>query len=114
MKQLKSTWFDHRTDLPQWLTSRVGQIVVEWSVLERELEELIQMLMNTDIGLARIATNRMNARTRISTASALLEWYVYHNKLRAPYLKEFITIGDGIATKTQNKRDLVAHGLWSR
>jgi hypothetical protein len=47
-------WFDHRTDLPQWITSRIAQIVVEWSVLERELEELIQMLVNTDIGFSRI------------------------------------------------------------
>lgn len=114
MKQLKWKWFDHRTDLPRGLAARIGQIVVEWSVLERELEELIQMLMNTDIGMARIATNRMNARTRISSVSALLEWYVYHDRFRASYLKEFVKIGKRIATKTQNKRDVVAHGLWSR
>lgn len=113
MKQLKWAWFDHRTDLPQWLTSRIGQIVVEWSVLERELEELIQMLMNTDIGIARVTINRMNARTRISSICYFLEWYVYHDKLQVSYLKEFVRIGNRIATKTQNKRDTVAHGLWS-
>ncbi|MFZ2078275.1 MAG: hypothetical protein WAV38_16795 [Xanthobacteraceae bacterium] len=68
MKQLPWVWFDHRTDLPRWLTSRVGQIVIEWSVLERELEELIQMLLNTDIGFSRIMTNRMSARNRADAA----------------------------------------------
>jgi len=63
MKQLSSIWFDHRTDLPQWITLRVAQILVEWSVLERELEQLIHMLINTDIGIARVVTNRMNAQT---------------------------------------------------
>jgi hypothetical protein len=32
MKELKWVWFDHRTDLPTWITSRIGQIIVEWSV----------------------------------------------------------------------------------
>lgn len=45
---------------------------------------------------------------------ALLEWYVYHGKLHASYLREFVTIGNRISNKTQNQRDLVAHGLWSR
>jgi hypothetical protein len=48
--------------------TRVGQIVIEWSVLERELEELIQMLVNTDIGFSRIMTNRMSARNRADAA----------------------------------------------
>jgi len=39
---------------------------------------------------------------------------VYHNKLQPAYLKEFSTIGNRIINRTQNKRDLVAHGLWSR
>jgi hypothetical protein len=114
MKQLPSAWFDHRTDLPQWIISRIGQILVEWSVLERELEQLIQMLVNTDIGIARIITNRMNARERISAISSLIEWYVYHEQLGASFLKEFNKLGNRVTATTQNKRDMVAHGLWSR
>jgi hypothetical protein len=114
MKELSLSWFDHRTDLPQWITSRIAQIVIEWSVLERELEELIQMLMNTDIGFSRIMTNRMNARTRIAAASSLIEWYVFHKRIDASFLKEFAKIGARINKETQNRRDIVAHGLWSR
>jgi hypothetical protein len=114
MKELPVNWFDHRTDLPQWIASRIAQIVVEWSVLERELEELIQMLMNTDIGFSRIMTNRMNARTRIAAALSLIEWYVFHKRVDASFLKEFEKIGARISNETQSRRDIVAHGLWSR
>jgi alkylhydroperoxidase/carboxymuconolactone decarboxylase family protein YurZ len=114
VKQLPSVWFDHRTDLPDWVTIRIGRILVEWSVLERELEELIQLLINTDIAFSRIMTNRMNAQTRISTAYSLIEWYVYHGRLNASFLKDFERIGNRIKNDTQNKRDIVAHGLWSR
>lgn len=112
VKQLKWVWFDHRTDLPQWITMRIGRIMVEWSVLERELEEIIQMLTNTDIGIARIVTNRMNSRMRISVIRHLIEWYVYHGRLKGSILKEFIKIGKRIEA-TQNRRDMVAHGLWT-
>jgi hypothetical protein len=114
MKEIKNpVWFDHRTDLPAWITSGIGQIVVEWSVLERKLEELIQMLINTDIGFTRIIVNRLNARNRISAAYSLIEWYVYHERIKPSLLKEFNEIGKR-ATKTQGKRDIVAHGLWWR
>lgn len=112
MKQLKWDWFDHRTDLPQWLTSRIGQIVVEWTVLERELEELIQMLLNTDIGFSRIVSNRLNAQNRVLAAYSLIEWYVYHGKLKSTFLHEFNKLAKRVG-KTQPKRDMVAHSLWA-
>jgi hypothetical protein len=114
MKQLPYIWFDHRTDLPQWITARIGQVAAEWSVLERELEQLIHLLTDTDIGIARIATNRMNARTRISTIGYLIEWYVYHGQLKPDVLKRFVKLGQNIETKTQSQRDVLAHGLWSK
>ncbi len=69
MKQLPWSWFDHRTDVPQWLASWIGRSAIEWSVLERELEQLIQLLLDIDIQSARILVNRMNARTRVNTAT---------------------------------------------
>ena len=113
MKQIKTVWFDHRTDLPTWITSRIGQIVVEWSVLERELEELIQMLVNTDIGFTRIMVNRLNAGNRISAAQSLIEWYVFHKRVSGSFLQQFNKIGSRV-NKRQNRRDIVAHGLWAR
>jgi hypothetical protein len=62
MKEIK-IWFDHRTDLPTWITSRIGQIVVDWSVLERELEEPIQMLVNTNIGFTRSRRELLTKQT---------------------------------------------------
>jgi hypothetical protein len=111
MNEIKTVWFDHRTDLPTWITSRIGQIVVEWSVLERELEELIQMLVNTDIGFTRIMVNRLNVRNRVSAAHSLIEWYVFHKRIRGSFLEQFNKIGSRV-NKTQNRRDIVAHGLW--
>jgi len=32
-KKLKTFWFDHRTDLPHWISAGIGQAVAEWSVL---------------------------------------------------------------------------------
>jgi hypothetical protein len=114
MKQLPYTWFDHRTDLPRWITSQVGQIAAEWSVLEREMEQLIHLLTDTDIGIARIVTNRMNAPNRIATIKHLIEWYVYHGQLKPDVLKRFVKLGQNIEEKTQVQRDKLAHGLWSK
>ena len=113
MKQLPWSWFDHRTDLPRWLTSGIGQIVVEWAVLERELEELIRLLMDVDIRSGRIVCNRMNARTRIEVARNLIQGHVYHDKLPKTFLNDFQSLGKEM-TQTQTKRDMLAHGVWDR
>ena len=44
-KKLKTFWFDHRADLPHWISAGIGQAVAEWSVLERELE-IIRVLID--------------------------------------------------------------------
>jgi hypothetical protein len=114
MKKMPWRWFDYRTDLPQWLTSRVGQIAVEWSVVERELEQLIHLLTDTEIAIARIATIRMPARTRTDAIAYLLEWYIYESKLDPSFLRRFNKLGKRLTTETQNQRNMVAHGLWSK
>jgi hypothetical protein len=113
MKHLAWSWFDHRTDVPQWLASGIGRVVIEWSVLERELEEFIQLLLDADIQSVRILTNKMNARTRVFTATNLMQAHVYNNKLPAAKLKEFIGLGKHIES-LEMKRDVLAHGLWNR
>lgn len=64
-KKLKDGWFDHRTDLPQWLSIGIGQVIVEWAVLERELEEVVRLLMDADIAVGRIVT-KLDAGPRLS------------------------------------------------
>ncbi len=66
-------WFDHRTDLPKWLTSAIGQVAVEWSALERELEELNRLLMDVELKIGRMATTGMNVRTRLLVAKNFIQ-----------------------------------------
>ena len=114
MKKLPWSWFDHRTDLPRWLLAGIGQIVVEWAVLERELEELIRVLMDADIRLGRIMNKGMNAKTRIVVATNLIQAKVCDSKLPPQMLSDFIVLSTKIGETTQGKRDMVAHGLWDR
>jgi hypothetical protein len=113
-KKLKTVWFDFRTDLPQWISVGIGQAAAEWSVLERELEEIIRILIDGDIAHSRIVTNRMNVRTRIATIKSLLEWYVLHGKkLKASDRRQFAKISKK-ADQNQTNRDMLAHGLWCK
>ena len=52
--------------------SGIGQIVVEWALLERELEEIIRLLMDGPIRLGRITGKGMNAKTRVTVATNLI------------------------------------------
>ncbi len=113
MKQLPWSWFDHRTDVPQWLASWIGRSAIEWSVLERELEQLIQLLLDIDIQSARILVNRMNARTRVNTATNLLQAHVYNARLPSSKLKEFAKLAKDIEA-IQTKRDILVHGVWAK
>ena len=56
IEKLKPAWFDHWTDIPQWIAGRIGHVAAEWSVVERELEELVRPLLDADIQLTRIIT----------------------------------------------------------
>jgi hypothetical protein len=106
IKKLKWKWFDHRTDVPQWIASGIGRVAIEWSVLEREMEELIQLLFDSHIQTTRILVNKMNVRTRLFIATTLLEAQVYSSAAPAARLKEINKLGQRIAA-TQTKRDLL-------
>jgi hypothetical protein len=112
--QLPWKWFDHRTDLPAWVLSGIGQITAEWSVLERELEEVVQALLDVEIAISRIVVNSMQARNRIELIGYLIEWYVYHGRLAQNFSERFNKLGSRLKEKTQSQRDKVAHGLWTK
>jgi len=111
IQKLKPAWFDHRTDVPQWIAAGIGQVVVEWSVLERETEELIRTLTDDDIQQARIVLNRMNVRTRMSTATALVQSHILQDKLKPSHRTRLVKLSKKIDA-VQTKRDMLAHGLW--
>lgn len=62
--KLNPAWHDHRTDIPQWVLSGIGQVAAEWAVLERELEELIRLLMDVEIQHGRIIVNWAGAKKK--------------------------------------------------
>src|SRR5262249_7111858 len=81
-KKVKTYWFDPRTDLPQWIATGIGQTVAEWSLLERELEEIIRILMNGETQQTRILTHRMNVRTREITIKAFIDAHILRRTLQ--------------------------------
>jgi hypothetical protein len=113
LTKLNLGWFDHRTDVPSWVASGIGQINVEWSVLERELEELIRLLMDIDIQPGRIIVNWMNAKTRGATAGYLTQAHILNSRLKPVESKTVFDIAKAVEN-LQTKRDIVAHGLWSK
>ena len=112
-KKLKTFWFDHRTDLPQWISVGIGQTVAEWSVLERELEEIIRILTDGETERTRILANRMNVRTRVATIKGLIESHILHGELPKRYRKQFVKISR-LIDPNQTNRDMLAHGLWTK
>jgi hypothetical protein len=114
MKDLPWTWFDYRTDLPRWLAASVGQIAVEWSVLERELHELLQLLMDIDLRKGRIATMGMNVRTQLAIAKNFIQEKVYHKDLDPKFFDEISTFASSITEKLESERNMIVHGLWAR
>src|SRR5215813_4947900 len=111
IRKLQPAWFDHRTDIPQWICSGIAYAVAEWAVLQRELEELIRILMDGEIQQVRILVNNMNVQTRVQTAANLIQALMVLKKLKRRDRTRLL--GKKIET-AQNKRDMLAHGLWSK
>src|SRR5580704_6665206 len=113
IEKLGPAWFEHRTDLPQWLSSGIGQVAAEWSVLERELEELIRLLMDIDIQHGRVVVNWMDVKTRGMTAQSLIQAHILNDRLKSAHFDTFKKIV-GKIDPTQTKRDLLVHGQWGK
>lgn len=110
---IKTYWFDHRTDLPQWLSIGIGQTVAEWAFVEKELEGLILVLTNGDFEQNRILLFKVNTWTRITVIKALIESHILKKKLSQAEKETFANIAKKIEKK-QGDRNLVAHGLWTK
>ena len=111
--KLKTYWFDHRTDLPQWLSIGIGQTIAEWALVEKELEGLVLVLTNGDFEQNRILLFKVNIRTRITIIKALIESHILKKKLNEPDKEKFASIATEI-DKRQGDRNLFAHGLWTK
>jgi hypothetical protein len=102
--RLKTFWFDFRTDLPQWISVGIGQAAAEWSVVEREMEELIRILVNGETQQTRILTYRINAKTRNLILKELIESHILHGTIPAKCLKQFLAISKA-TDPIQDQRD---------
>lgn len=114
MRRLPWIWFDHRTDLPSWLLRGIAQVIVEWSVLERELEEAIRLLMDTNTRVGRIVANKMNARTRVALINNFIQTWVYYEKFEPRLISEFAKFSRHLTEVLEVKRNTLAHGVWGR
>jgi hypothetical protein len=113
INKLKPAWHDYRTDIPSWILKGIGQVAAEWAVLERELEELIRLLMDIRIEFGRIVVNWMSASTRAATAQHLIQLRILDDKLERRHLETFTKLAKKIGI-LQTKRDILAHGLWAK
>ena len=100
-------WVTHRTAIPPWIAHAVGKIVTEYSYLEWQFEEVIRLLLETDIKRARIVSTGMNMRTRTAVAATLAR---AHGK---GFTSEIQSLGNE-ARELQTEREKLAHGLWAK
>lgn len=110
--KLPWTWFDYRADPPKWLLEGIGRIAVEWTILERELEELVRVAADVSIQTGRIVTLGMSARSRLQMARDLIQFHAYNDKLDEAFLGEIDALGKIVADGLGDRRNMVVHGLW--
>src|SRR5437016_6330773 len=113
IQKLNPEWFDHTTKIPRWVLVGIAQVSAEWAVLERELEELIRLLMDIDIQHGRIVVNWMNVKTRSATAQHLIQAHIIQGKLKSDHLTTYMKVAKKLDA-LQTKRDILAHGLWGK
>jgi hypothetical protein len=113
IRKLQPEWFDHRTDIPQWICNGIAHAAAEWAVLERETEELIRILLDGELQQTRILVNSMNVRTRLNTALDLIQAHIIQKKLGKRHRTRLSSLRKKVE-EVQTKRDMLAHGLWSK
>jgi len=104
-----ATWVTHRVDIPKWLATSIGRLMAEQSDLEWQFEEVIRILLETDIKRGRMVAVGMNLRGQIKLASNLI---LCHGAT-----KSFAKTLDAIAKeaeKLKTFRDRLAHGAWGK
>ena len=103
-------WHAHRVDLPAWIATAIGKITAEWSDLEWKMEEVVRLLLGTDIERGRIAVNGMNMRNRVRVANNLVQ----SRNLNPMISKEATNIGTEITERVEGERNMVVHAIWAR
>lgn len=114
MKKLPWIWVVERTDIPKWLATDIGRVAVEWSYLEFQTQEIIRLLMATNVKFARIITTGMSLRTRLQNTSHLLHAYVYNEDIDKSLIDGFSHITYYINNQIEPDRNYLIHGTWAK
>jgi hypothetical protein len=89
------------------LTSRLGQIIINWAVIEEWLGHLLGTLLDADLGGINILTNEMGAATVIQAIKTVISIH----EPKQPDLqivRELIDEADELRLERNN----LVHGLW--
>jgi hypothetical protein len=108
---MMSQFIHHRTDIPQWLAAEIGRIAAQWSDLEWQFEETIRLLLTVGIKEGRIVTTGMNLKTRLMTASNLMQGRLLEKAVSVELCDELTDLGERIKRAEEDRNKLV-HGLW--
>lgn len=104
-----ATWVTHRVDIPKWLATSMGRLIAEQSDLEWQFEEVIRILLETDIKRGRMVAVGMNLRGRLKLANNL----ILCHRATKPFAKALNAIAKE-AEKLKTFRDRLAHGAWGK
>lgn len=105
-KSAGKIWVDPRTDVPDWLATGIGKVVVEYAELEWQFEEIVRMLLKTDIASARIVVTGMNMRGRAKCAVSLAMNFSLND-----LAKDIRNLGKAVEN-VKAERDILAHGSY--
>jgi hypothetical protein len=93
-------FFHHRTDIPQWLAAQIGRVAAEWSDSEWQLEA-IRLLLAVHIKHGRIVTTGMNMKSRLTTATNLVQAYLLEEIVEVGLYDDFADIDRRIKNATK-------------
>lgn len=89
------------------LTSRLGQIAINWSIIEEWLGHLLANLIDADPGGLHVLTNNMGASNVIKSIQTVISIFEPKEPNLA-LVRELIAEAD----KLREERNILVHGLW--
>lgn len=89
------------------LTRRLGQITINWGVIEEWLGHMLGTLIDADLGGANVLTNEMGAATTIK----LIKTIIALNEAKAPAISVLRDLMDE-ADALRIERNHYVHGVW--
>ena len=103
--------FEASFDLPATMVRERGRVIVRFAYLERYLQHIIYMLLETSAGIGRLAVREPN---RLVDRLDLVLDIIAAKKLTIPKLDVELKILREAIEDAADMRNLCAHGTWMR